>query len=44
MVLIMGMANCAVPPLRDCGSAFVEVNVVRPAMVICDARRAGAPR
>jgi hypothetical protein len=30
--------------LLDGGSAFVEVNVVRPATVICDARRAGAPR
>src|SRR5829696_5098078 len=29
--------NSAVPPLHNCESAFVEVNVVRPAMVICDA-------
>ncbi len=31
----------AVPPLFDCGSAFVEVNVVRPATVICDALSGG---
>src|SRR5215207_6812260 len=39
-----GHGDRAVPPLLNCGSAFVEVNVVRPATVICDARRVGAPR
>ena len=39
-----GHGGIAVPPLPHCGSVFVEVNVVRPATVICDARRAGAPR
>jgi hypothetical protein len=29
-----GHGNSAVPPLLDCGSASVEVNVVRPARVI----------
>ena len=39
-----GHGGRAVPPLLDCGSSFVEVNVVRPATFICDVRRAGAPR
>ena len=39
-----GHGGRAVPPLLDDGSAFVEVNVVRPATFICDVRRAGAPR
>jgi hypothetical protein len=39
-----GHGGRAVPPLHDDGSAFVEVNVVRPATFICDVRRAGAPR
>src|SRR5215207_10438938 len=30
-------------PPQPAGSAFVEVNVVRPATVICDVRRVGAP-
>ena len=39
-----GHGGRTVPPLHDDGSAFVEVNVVRPATFICDVRRAGAPR